>query len=323
MAETVAAVVVTFNRKVLLGECLEALLNQTRPVDKVILIDNASTDGTPEFLSEHGYLHNDLIDFVRLPENTGGSGGFYEGVKRGYEAGYDWLWLMDDDAEPDLSALEKMVLHFHADEVVAVANLKVGEDGNPQYQHLGWFNFCRSRVIVTPISEENINETDEVDHSSFVGTAIRMNTVRDIGYPKKEFFIHLDDVEYCIRLRTRGKIILAKDSVIVHKDGRNERNNTVTVLKRTSKRASISKIWLTYFGIRNEIWLRTEYVNRSSGYYFLVANAARMFLGIILYDSQKLSRIRFYLNAYIDGVLGRFDNHKPIKLANRLFRKDR
>ena len=46
MPETVAAVVVTFNRSRLLLECLQALLTQTRPIDRIILVDNASTDGT-------------------------------------------------------------------------------------------------------------------------------------------------------------------------------------------------------------------------------------------------------------------------------------
>ena len=117
--ETVCAVVVTYNRKTLLLECLEALRKQTRPVDGIYIIDNASTDETPEVLKESGYIPelppselaepyeiehqiSNLVNgepikifYVRMHENTGGAGGFYEGVKRGYEKGYDWLWLMD------------------------------------------------------------------------------------------------------------------------------------------------------------------------------------------------------------------------------------
>ena len=89
--EKIAAVVVTYNRKELLKECLDALLAQTHPLDSIILIDNASTDGTPEFLKEKGFLDNPKIDYVRLSENSGGAGGFYEGMKRGYEKGFDWV----------------------------------------------------------------------------------------------------------------------------------------------------------------------------------------------------------------------------------------
>jgi rhamnopyranosyl-N-acetylglucosaminyl-diphospho-decaprenol beta-1,3/1,4-galactofuranosyltransferase len=121
MSDSVCAVVVTYNRKNLLIECLEALRKQTRPIQGIYLIDNASTDGTPELLLEKGYIselppenlkepwekefiiqnltngEEIKLHYVRMHENTGGAGGFYEGVKRGYERGYDWLWLMDDD----------------------------------------------------------------------------------------------------------------------------------------------------------------------------------------------------------------------------------
>jgi rhamnopyranosyl-N-acetylglucosaminyl-diphospho-decaprenol beta-1,3/1,4-galactofuranosyltransferase len=105
--ETVCAVVVTYNRKNLLLECLEAIRRQTRPVDGIYIIDNASDDGTPELLKENGYIPelppfnisepyeiehkiSNLVDgnpinvfYVRMHKNTGGAGGFYEGVKRG------------------------------------------------------------------------------------------------------------------------------------------------------------------------------------------------------------------------------------------------
>ena len=128
--ETVCAVVVTYNRKELLIECLDGLLRQTRPIDAIYIIDNASTDNTPEFLKEKGFIQElppknltkswekefeikNLTDgqpiklrYIRMHENTGGAGGFHEGVKRAYEKGYDWLWLMDDDAEPYENALQ-------------------------------------------------------------------------------------------------------------------------------------------------------------------------------------------------------------------------
>lgn len=85
----VAAVVVTYNRKELLRECLNALLNQTRPLDEIIVIDNASTDGTQEMIAkEFPY-----ITYVLMSENIGGAGGFHEGMKLAYEKGYDWIWV--------------------------------------------------------------------------------------------------------------------------------------------------------------------------------------------------------------------------------------
>src|SRR5260370_443057 len=105
---SVAAVIVTFNRKGLLVRCLEAVRAQTRPCDRVFIIDNASTDGTTELLGNTGLLDG-MVDYVRLPVNTGSAGGFHEGMRRAYEAGHEWLWLMDDDGCPAPDRLETLI----------------------------------------------------------------------------------------------------------------------------------------------------------------------------------------------------------------------
>src|SRR5688500_13373643 len=97
-AVTVSAVVLTYNRKALLAECLRALLAQTLPVDRVLVVDNASTDGTEELLRAEGLLER--VAYLRLERNLGSSGGFNRGVAAAREGGWDWLWIMDDDAEP-------------------------------------------------------------------------------------------------------------------------------------------------------------------------------------------------------------------------------
>jgi GT2 family glycosyltransferase len=107
MNNTVCAVVVTYNRKDLLIKCLDSLTNQSVTPQAIYIIDNNSTDKTEQMLYENEYIThipdfnkkftnqttiNDiLIKYIRLPENTGGAGGFYEGVKEAYEDGYDWV----------------------------------------------------------------------------------------------------------------------------------------------------------------------------------------------------------------------------------------
>ena len=70
----ISAVVVTYNRKQLLAECVEALLKQTYPVNEIVILDNASTDGTTDFLEKIGVLQNDIVKYIRLESNTGGAG---------------------------------------------------------------------------------------------------------------------------------------------------------------------------------------------------------------------------------------------------------
>lgn len=121
----IAAVVVTYNRKKLLIECLEALRRQTKPLQTIYIIDNASTDGTPQKLQKKGYiknpesgikkinnLHNNKpikIVYVRMKKNTGGAGGFHEGIKRACQDGHHWIWLMDDDVEPKDDTLQVLL----------------------------------------------------------------------------------------------------------------------------------------------------------------------------------------------------------------------
>ena len=91
------AVVVTWNRRLLLEQCLQALMSQTRACDRVLVVDNASDDGTAERLAAWG----DRITVLRLDRNTGGAGGFNAGVRAAVQGGADRIWLMDDDVLPE------------------------------------------------------------------------------------------------------------------------------------------------------------------------------------------------------------------------------
>ena len=112
MTDQVAAVVVTYNRVDKLGRVLDSILAQSRPVERLIVIDNASTDSTPQLLAT--YAGDARVEVLRLDSNTGGAGGFAAGMERAYERGADWVWIMDDDCYTEEDALEKL-LSGHGD----------------------------------------------------------------------------------------------------------------------------------------------------------------------------------------------------------------
>src|SRR3954466_1204112 len=85
LAVSTTAVIVTFNRRDHLAGCLDAIAAQTMPVASVVVVDNASTDGTPEYLRRRGYLDRPGLRLERLPVNGGGAGGFSHGVAGGPE----------------------------------------------------------------------------------------------------------------------------------------------------------------------------------------------------------------------------------------------
>ena len=324
--ETVCAVVVTYNRKELLIECLEALLKQTRPVDAIYIIDNASTDGTPELLKEEGFIQelppqglsepwekefkkdNLSIFYVRMNENTGGAGGFYEGVKRAYEKGYDWLWLMDDDAEPYINSLELLSKYFKKKDVIALANSVIKPDGHIDLIHRGLVDFNDMLPnIQQPLELEKYNEKYvEIQTASFVGLLISSKVIKKIGFPLKEFFIHNDDIEYCLRIIQEGKMLLIPESKIKHKEASR---------KGIIKRIPIEKYWLQYYGRRNLIILANRYSKNKIKFYFkLLKQTLREIGGVILYDDYKIKRIKLILNRILDGMRENYDNEKPKKI---------
>ena len=114
----IAAVIVTYNRKKMLLDCLEAIRNQTFKPATVYIVDNASTDGTEDFLRQNGFIDTGCIkvvggigiEYIKLKQNTGGAGGFYTGMKTANESGrFDGLWVMDDDGVPDKDCLKYLV----------------------------------------------------------------------------------------------------------------------------------------------------------------------------------------------------------------------
>ena len=316
MRETVAAVVVTYNRSRLLLECLGALLRQSRPLDRIVLVDNASSDGTLQALEACGYLHHPLIDLVRLPRNTGGAGGFHEGIKRAMSLGVDWMWIMDDDAEPYPDALETMEPAFTRSGIGGVANLTLGLDGRPQLEHRGWLRLCG----LTPrahlaIDESRLGEQIEITFASFVGLAVHRSAVERIGLPKSELFIKGDDLDYCLRLAPLGPIILVPASKIRHKDGVAAGYQARRRFGMTSARVPLDKLWLNYFSLRNLIWMRRQHCGPVPALLYALRQYSRAALGILVFDSERLVRLRFYFCAISDAWRGIFDNERPKRLT--------
>jgi GT2 family glycosyltransferase len=90
----VAAVVVTYNRCLLLLECIEAIAAQTTVGCDILVIDNCSTDNSGESIKAKNYRR---IKYYNTGSNLGGAGGFNYGIRLAVELGYEFLWIMDDD----------------------------------------------------------------------------------------------------------------------------------------------------------------------------------------------------------------------------------
>lgn len=339
----VAAVVVTFNRKQLLLECLNALRSQTYQLDAIFVIDGPSTDGTPEALLDnnyiyelppkeyHGYSWNTvnvtfcqehkgpLIHYIRIYDDIGGSGGFYEGVKHAYEEGYKWIWLMDDDAEPMKNALEELMQYTNLPDAIALASTVKNSTGEISEFHRGTFSYnSYFPLMQEPLGKAAYiqNEPVKIDFASFVGPLIKSDAISEAGYPNRDFFIHHDDVEYCLRLIKIGQLYLVPNSIIIHKEYSTTSNTAKSSIKsKIKQRIPYTKLWRTYYGKRNLVYLGETYsTNKVKFFIDLIKTWTLNVISITLFDDNKCNRIRFLNSAYLDGLQGTFDNEKPKRI---------
>lgn len=215
--ETVAVVLVTFNRADLLARALGGLQASTRLPEAVFVVDNASTDHTAEVLAA---ATNPGLQVLTMTENTGGAGGFRAGVEAAHAAGFDRIWLIDDDVVPAPDCLE-VLMAADADCLMVV---RQDLAGNLVEKSALRFNLSNplalkpktAMVETTYGTRAAMPERVAVENVAFEGFMVRRDVVTEIGLPDDSFFIFYDDVDYAIRARAAGRTIWAlRDAVLV------------------------------------------------------------------------------------------------------------
>lgn len=279
----IAAVVVTRDRPVLLRQALNALRRQTRPPQRIIVVDNASAaptvellrmltarqakhqatadamsdaatevasevasefaskaaceaasefaseaasesspESSPEFSPEstsHA-VHEPTLEVMRSDVNLGGAGGFALGLERACAAGFDWVWLLDDDAiarPAALLELERVLPDLGAD-VGAVCGAVVEFDALA-LQHRRTFGAWSGieRALPAVVYTHGAPPV-RIDTASFVGFLVAAEAVARAGLPQADFFLAYDDTDYSLKLRQAGlSLWLAPGSIIDHR----------------------------------------------------------------------------------------------------------
>lgn len=320
----ICAIVVTYNRYELLKECLKSLLEQTKPLD-ILLIDNNSTDKTDKSLKDDGFLENKNLFYKKLPKNIGGAGGFTEGIRWAMELKYEYMWLMDDDAEPALDGLEKLLLHVKKNSPYSAyaSKLFIGTKQNHTlslsgYGHRGYFDYYNPLPsFQKPLKKEDYEtKTSLVDMASFVGILIPATSVSKIGLPRDDFFIHHDDVEYSLRLVKLGKILMVNKSHIYHKEKRQDEKILKKCCGFSKKRVRYDMLWIKYFGVRNSIYIALRYGKNPFIIFTILWQYLILLKDIILFDDHKPKRIYFASSSVFDGIFGVFDNEKAKRILS-------
>lgn len=263
MKPTVVAVIVTFNRLDALKLTVEKSLLE--PFTHIIVVDNASTDGTSEWL---GALFDERLVVLTNTVNTGGAGGFNRGFD--YAANQtkaDWLVCFDDDAWPQEGAINIFQSAQLDDSVGGAAAAVYLPDNTICEMNRPSLNpfWHASELIKTALkgrSGFHISDADyleegrEIDASSFVGCFIRLELIRSqaIGLPRTELFIYADDIIYTLELRKSGfKHVFLPEVKFTH--------DCETLVEQ---KPIYSPLWKAYFVYRN----RLEMYRVAAGVFF-------------------------------------------------------
>ncbi|WP_432546397.1 glycosyltransferase [Kineococcus sp. SYSU DK004] len=190
-------VVVTYDRSALLARLLDSLLAMDPLPGRVVVVDNASTDDTPRVLDAYAARFAEALPgglvVHRSPVNTGGAGGFSEGVRVAWELGATWLWLMDDDVEVVPGALGR--LGRWAERFRSVQPRRYDFDGSEFY-----WQYRQSTALGIPIpfapAGFDASGFRDMNSGCFEGMLVHRDVVAEIGLPDPRFFIYWDDAVY-------------------------------------------------------------------------------------------------------------------------------
>ncbi|MDN5744605.1 MAG: glycosyltransferase family 2 protein [Nocardioidaceae bacterium] len=207
----VQAVVVTFNRLSMLQRLIPRL-QAIAGLERILVVDNASSDGTGQWLAQAG------VEYRTLTTNTGGAGGFHHGMEWAAGQGADLIWLMDDDGLPEPDCLSLLLERVDRDGLDFCGPAVLAEN-DPRRLCFPIRLPKGTRVVHEMAAVEAAAVDGLIDDVviPFNGVLVTRALVEQIGLPREEFFIWGDDVEYLWRAQRAGaRIATVVDAHFLH-----------------------------------------------------------------------------------------------------------
>lgn len=307
--EDVCALIVTYNRKRYLMKLIEGILSGDVIPKKILIFDNHSTDNTAEELIENKIIteykeaeitksitnENIEIYYYRNNTNSGGAGGFHDGIAIAEKINCKYIWTMDDDVLPDKNCLERLIKALKKGYRICIpnrtdenyidrANIKLNMS-NPFFYNI---TLREKSVLGNKIKEEIIDVVD----MPFEGPIFETKIVKAVGLPKKEFFIIFDDSEFAYRISKTTKIGFVK-SAILHKQIIPKKNKTKQIMN-----------WKNYYGLRNQYWFDINY-GENWGVKKIRPLISKFIIILKAILKRKWQNIKVVNAAYYDGTHNR------------------
>lgn len=291
--EKVIAVVVTYNRQALLAECIEALRNQSHPLDAILVVNNGSTDNTADWLQQQS-------DVVFISQNNvGSSGGFSTGINWAYENGYSWIWCMDDDGYPRADALENLLAADNGN--LRLMNCAVIDKQNKS-------SFVWKTKQYKTIEEVDTNIIEGIGHP-FNGTMLHRRIIERVGVPQPKFFLWGDETEYYYRIVKRNNIPVCTVASSVH-----YHPSTAFSIKQDWE---FNSGWKMYYYIRNRFHIHKVKFNNKALALLHYSCFLMAFAGVVLLyqKTDKIKKLGFMLWPVRDAFSNNFVATPPLILG--------
>lgn len=300
----ICVVITTFNRLDKLKIALSKYEEQTESPKYIIVVNNNSNDGTKEYLEtwqkEKSKIKKEVIN---LDKNTGGSGGFYTGLKESLKLDADWVWVSDDDAFPKNDCFEianKYIKNTNSEDISALCGTIVNR-GKIDLMHRRRVKkgLCIIKQF-TVKKHEYKKESFELDMFSYVGTLINKEKMEQVGLTNKDYFIYFDDSEHSYRLSLVGKIICIPKMVINHDGPVSTLSNGVN--------------WKYFYLIRNTLdFVKKHFSSRYYNNYCKYIKLKNYIITTVFYKNKKegYKLINSAIEASKQDKLGLNDKYKP------------
>jgi GT2 family glycosyltransferase len=297
----IAIVIVTWNKLSGLKLLIEDISNIEKSdcIIDVYIIDNASTDGTSAWIK----THCQGINLIRTEQNCGGSGGFSLGLKITSKLNYSYIWLLDDDVRLDSKSLIGLISTLQKHPGIGIVGSQIRKLNQPDFiQELGSKIYKPKAHLIgifanqhyTKISSSNLEFSYlDVDVVAAASLLVRASLVQRMGY-FENYFLHFDDVEWCLRAKKYGmKVAVNPESIIWHDSPDHK-----------------IRPWISYYDERNLCYCFEKHRPK-----LLLKRLSVIFPKLLYYS---LTGRQFWVEAYINGYYDFLKGIQGQMPANRL-----
>jgi rhamnopyranosyl-N-acetylglucosaminyl-diphospho-decaprenol beta-1,3/1,4-galactofuranosyltransferase len=310
MTLSIASVTTAYNAAKVLPRQMDALLRQSLPLKEIIVVDNASTDGTASLLAER----YPQVTVLSMPANLGAAGAWAEGLKyAARQRKHDWIWAFDDDSIPGPNALEGLLLaaqsqdcrsqdsHNQAShnqdsndgEIGMIAVLPVHRETGIAYPPLLWrdgFRRPHQALLNRPVWF--------ADLAIASGLMVRREVVEKVGLPRADFFMDFFDFEYCLRARSYGyRIAVATGVQLSHEVGRARHVRLPGFRALWPDHAP----WREYYISRNFAYVVWWLYPSFAAKWFSIRHMLRHAGGALCFSSARFSAVKRMVQGFLDG----------------------